>query len=101
MTYRLVVTRLAQRDVEEAVGYLMAQAPEQADRLVDELETTFTGVAENPFLAAEVRPGIRFRSLSVFPYGVGYRLFLDRELVEVFAVLHHRRGPDTLDKRLA
>lgn len=101
MTFRLVVERSAQRDVDDAVAYLAARAPEQVVRFVDDLEMTFTGIAENPMLMPEVRPTVRVRGMTVFPYGVWYRVFPALELAEIFAVLHHRRGPEALNQRVS
>ena len=100
MTFRLIVDRSAQRDVDEAVEFLMGQAPDQVGRFLDDLQAAFDGISHNPLLTAEWRPGVRFRGLAVFSYGVWYRVFADLEIAEVFAVLHHRRGPDALGSRL-
>jgi plasmid stabilization system protein ParE len=99
VTFRLVLERSAQLDVDDAVAYLAARAPEQVVHFVDDLEMTFAGIAENPMLMPEARPGVRVRGMTVFPYGVWYRVFPGLELAEVVAVLHHRRGPDALAKR--
>lgn len=101
MTFRLVVEPSAQQDVDDALAYLAARAPEQVVRFVDDLEVTIAGITENPMLMPEVRPTVRVRGLTVFPYGVWYRVFPDLELAEVFAVLHHRRGPDALSQRVS
>lgn len=101
MTFRLVVQRSAQQDVDGAVDYLAVKAPELVNRFVDDLESTFAGIAENPLLMPEFRPAVRARAMTVFPYGVFYRVFVDLELVEVFAVLHHRRGPEALARRVS
>lgn len=79
MTFRLVVNRLAQRRADEIVDYLAAQAPEHVHRFIGDLESVLIGIAENPLLTAEVRPTVRTRNLTIFPFGVWYRIFTDRE----------------------
>lgn len=97
MTAKPVVPRaLAERDVEEAVAYYLAEGGESAAlRFVDSLQRAFRHIGRHPTsgsprYAAELNiPGLRFWPLPRFPHLVFY---LEREdHVDVWRVLHGRR----------
>ncbi len=99
MTFHVLLDHQAQRDFEEVEAYLDAHAPEQTDRFIDDLEAAIKRIAAHALLRPEIRPGVRRESLTVFRYHLWYRVVPEIEQVEVFAVLHHRRGPDALASR--
>lgn len=100
MTYHVLLDDQAQRDFEEIEAYLDANAPDQTARFLDDFEAAIGGIAEHPLLRPEVRPGVRHESLTVFRYHLWYRVLPEIEHAEVFAVLHHSRGPSALEDRL-
>lgn len=100
MTVRVLFYREAQRDIEEIEAYLDANAPDQTERFVADLEAAIAGIAEHPLLRAEVRPGVRPESMTVFRYHLWYRVLAEIERAEIFAVPHHSRGPEALEERL-
>lgn len=100
MTVHVLFYREAQRDIQEIEAYLDANAPDQTERFLDDLEAAIAGIAEHPLLRPEVRPGVRHESLIVFRYHLWYRVLPEINHAEVFAVLHHSRGPTALEERL-
>jgi plasmid stabilization system protein ParE len=95
VTVHVFFYREAQRDIQEIEAYLDANAPDQTERFIGDLEAVVAGIAEHPLL----RPGVRHESMTVFRYHLWYRVLPAVERVEVFAVLHHRRGPSALEGR--
>jgi plasmid stabilization system protein ParE len=89
VTFHVLLDDQSQRDFEEIEAYLDAN-----------FEATIAGIAEHPLLRPEVRPGVRHETLTVFRYHVWYRVLPEIEHAEVFAVLHHGRGPKALEERL-
>ena len=100
MTFHLRLNHRAQRDIDDIVEYLDATIPEQTNRFLDDLDNALHRVRTHPTLRAEVRPGVRHESLTRFRYHLWYRTHLEIQLIEIFAVLHHRRGPRELTARL-
>jgi plasmid stabilization system protein ParE len=91
----LILHRLANNDIDDAVDYYAAHAPDIVDRFLESLRLTMTSVQRTPrtgspslaeHLAVE---NLRFKTLGDFPYSVFY-LDLDHA-VRVVRVLHHRR----------
>lgn len=100
MTFHVLLDDQAQRDFEEIEAYLDANAPDQTAAFLDDFEAAISDIAELPLLRPEVRPGVRHESLKVFRYHLWYRVFPEIDHAEVFAVLHHSRGPNLLERRL-
>lgn len=97
---RVLLYREAQRDIEEIEAYFDVNAPAQTERFLDDLEAAIAAIAEHPLLRPEVRTGVRHESMTVFRYHLWYRVHPQIGRVEVFAVLHHSRGPRALEDRL-
>lgn len=97
---RVLLYREAQRDIEEIEAYFDANAPAQTGDSSNDLEAAIAAIAEHPLLRSEVRPGVRHESMTVFRYHLWYRVHPRIAHVEVFAVLHHSRGPRALEERL-
>ena len=55
------------------------------------MDATLARIGENPDLYAEVDPDIRRAVLPRFPYSIFYRVRAD--VIEILAILHHRRDP--------
>jgi plasmid stabilization system protein ParE len=100
VTFHVLLDDQAQRDFEEIEAYLDTNAPDQTTRFLDDFEATIASIAKHPLLRHEVRPGVRHEALTVFRYHIWYRVLPGIEHAEVFAVLHHSRGPNALEERL-
>ena len=96
---RQLVTRLqAALDVEEAASWYESRRPGLGLRFLDELDYVLKRVTAAPFQFPVIHSGVRRALLNRFPYSV-YFLACDDE-VEVLAVLHQHRHPDTWGSRL-
>jgi plasmid stabilization system protein ParE len=90
---RLVLLRRAVSDIEVAAGWYEDRQPGLGQRFVDELDFVLQRVAAAPLQFPRIHAQIRRGLLRRFPYAV---YFLDGGgLVEVIAVLHLHRHPDT------
>ncbi len=103
-TFRVQWAGAAVRDLEELVGYIAADSPLTAKRVLDKLEKR-AGALESSPARGRVVPelahfGIRgWRELIVRPYRIIYRI--DEDTVHVLAVLNGRRElQDLLLERL-
>jgi len=95
---RKLVTRLqAQIDVEEAASWYESQRLGLGLRFLEELDYVLKRVTAAPFQFPTIHTRIRRALLHRFPSSV-YFLAGDEE-VEVMAVLHQHRQPDTWRSR--
>ena len=96
---RKVVLRLqAQLDVEEAATWYEVKQAGLGLRFLDEFEYVIKRICGTPFEFPEIHPTVRRGLLRRFPYSVYF--LVQHELVEVIAVLHQHRHPDTWRNRL-
>jgi len=95
-THRVVTSRRADDDIDEAVSYYVAEgAPDAAVGFIDALEAARNVLAEHPWigstrLAMEIGVDeVRSLALRRFPYVVVYTV--DNDAVRVHRVLHTHR----------
>ncbi len=95
---RKLVSRLqAQLDVEEAASWYESLRPGLGLRFLEEIDYVLKRVTAAPFQFPTIHPGIRRALLQRFPYSVYF--MAGHEEVEVMAVLHQHRRPDTWRSR--
>jgi toxin ParE1/3/4 len=95
---RIVVSPLAQADIDEIWDHIARDSVPNADGFVDQIERRFGLLADNPKLGSPqdaLRPGLRRFALS--RYLIYYRPI--RGGIEVVRVVHGARRQDTLFRR--
>lgn len=98
MTFRVRTLKRATNDVLEIRDYVRRDAPETADRVVDQVFDAIASLERFPERGARPRDErlrrLRFRFLVCNPYLVFYKVDASRRLVRVYRVLHARRAYD-------
>jgi toxin ParE1/3/4 len=90
---QVVITELADADIEQIYSYIASEAGEASaekyDRLFDDL---FERLADHPE-SCQTRPrlGAAIRAGIVYPYIVIYRFHPEDNTVRIFRVVHGRR----------
>ena len=82
---------LAQRELDDAVGWYNDQVPGLGIEFLDELDRAVHRVVDFPLSFPEIERGIRRCRLARFPYGLIYGV--DGETIVVLAVAHLHRQP--------
>lgn len=91
----VVVRRLAESDIFDAIDYYVEHAPKVVKRFITAIDGAMEDIGRSPGIGspsfAEVLdiPKLRFRALKSFPFAVFYQE-IDTEVV-VLRVLHHGR----------
>ena len=99
MTSRFSFHAGAIEDLQEARDWYEDQRAGLSFEFEGALDDGLGRIAAAPLANAEVEPGIRRHVLSRFPYAVFYRGH--SEVIEILAVLHHRRDPIVWHRRSA
>jgi len=103
-SFRVQWAEAAARDLEELIGYVAADSPLNAERILDKLKKRVRTLEATPARGRVVPElahfGIRnWRELIVKPYRIIYRI--DEDTVNILAVLDGRRDlQDLLLERL-
>lgn len=91
MKYRIIVRRLAERDLEDAEDWYNGQQSDLGTEFRDAITDLFGRLAENPRIYPRVYGDVHRAVLRRFPYLV-YFVIDDSEVI-VLAVLDSRRDP--------
>jgi plasmid stabilization system protein ParE len=95
--YRLISEPPVDLDVEAAFGWYENERPELGVEFLDELRTTYNGIADGPLKYQELHGGIRRALLRRFPYAVYFAV--EADIVVIVAVLHASRDPAEWQRR--
>ena len=82
---------LAKVELNEAMQYYEAESPGLGVAFLAEVERSTAAITENPEAAPVVGGSVRRRILRRFPYGLLYRIRVDR--IRILAVMNLRRRP--------
>lgn len=98
MAYRVQVSNPANRDLDEALSYLVHElnAPSAARSLLDAYEDKLRLLADNPLLFGvdfdvSEAVGRQVRRCQAKHYGIYYLVDEEKNLVTVLAFIHHLR----------
>ena len=98
MTRRVSFSVGARRDILVAVRWFSDNAPDQAQRFVEDARKTSEGLTDFPEAHPVLRQGARRVALGTFKYNLWYKV--RGETVWIIAVVHQHRGPGYLDRRI-
>jgi plasmid stabilization system protein ParE len=98
LTFRAVVRRAAESDLEAIEDWLEAQRAGLATEFRGSVDEAITRVIDNPFAYADLYRGNRRVLLRRFKYAVWFRVAGDE--VIILACVHGRRNPKVVRSRL-
>ena len=87
----------AQLDIADTADWYEDQKAGLGIRFLEELDRVLSRARRSPFQFPEIDPGVRRGLLQRFPYSVYFSVEAAR--IEVIAVLHQHRHPDTWRRR--
>ncbi len=93
----LILRSQARLDVGDAAGWYEDQKAGLGFRFLDEIDHVLSRARFNPFQFPEIDLGVRRGLLQRFPYSVYFSV--GAASIEVIAVLHQHRRPDTWRSR--
>lgn len=94
-TFLLEVTDEAREHLKEIATYIALDNPERAESFSKELFQTARALAQAPYVGSDfiTRGGQKLRSVSHGNYLIIYKVFEDRQIVEIWAFWHGARRP--------
>lgn len=97
-SYLLVSEPNADWDVETAFHWYEKEKTGLGWEFLDELQTTFDRIADDPFKYRVIRREIRRSLTRRFPYAIYFSV--ESNVIVVLAVLHTRRDPRAWQRRI-
>ncbi|MFP4181862.1 type II toxin-antitoxin system RelE/ParE family toxin [Thiohalospira sp.] len=91
MSLPVRVRREAEVDLREAGAWYEAQRPSLGQAFLDEVQTAFEQIGEEPFRYPVLHRDTRRALIHRFPFGIFFRV--TEEAIVIIAVLHASRDP--------
>ena len=98
MSRELIVELGAESDIAEGYGWYEERQSGLGSRFLEELDTAFARLAENPASYQEVMPNIRRAVTHTFPYLVFYTF--TAQAVYILAVIPAAQDPNEISSKL-
>ncbi len=98
MRRQLIVTEDTEADLLEAAAWYEKQRRGMARTFLEQVQRTFDLIAKSPLAYPQAKHGMRAAQLRQFPYLAFFKF--DDAAVTIEGVLHGRRDPDIVAKRL-
>lgn len=100
MNYRVVILSEAELDIDEAfIWYELAQIG-LGKRFFESVDKSIQFIPKRPISCALVHKGLRRFVIGKFPYGIYYRINLENKEVQIVAIIHFKRSPRNLRRRI-
>ena len=91
MNYRVHIRPEAETDIKEAAIWYEKQQKSLGNDFLDEVQSTFEIISNNPHLYVEIHRQVRRALIHRFPFAIYYRI--EKKRLIVFAVMHGSRHP--------
>jgi len=92
--FEVLITARADHEIVEAFLYYELQQDGLGAVFLQILDETISYLSTNPFHAVRYR-NVRMYRIRKFPYSIHFRVDIGRDLVQILAVLHTSRNPNT------
>ena len=100
MSFAIVIEDEAKNELREAQTYYLQKSDIAALNFENEITDAFARLGSGIVDYREVVTGVRMLILTAFPYNVYYRRLEKENTVQVIAILHTKRDPAFVLKRL-
>jgi plasmid stabilization system protein ParE len=81
----------ADRELNDAADYYDSESPGLGTLFLDEVDSGYQRILENPCAASEIDSELRRLVLAKFPFSLIYEI--DGDVILILAVAHQRRRP--------
>lgn len=98
MAYKIVIKRLAERDIAEATEWYYTRGKHLAKKFIKKVEEAILLLKKNPEHYQKRYNEVRIMFMEIFPFGLYYTL--ESNTVFIHAVLHTKRDPRTGIERI-
>src|SRR4051794_21245355 len=100
MTFTILVEDKASSEVREASEWYFNNSPLASVNFEKEIYQSLKLLKTSIIEHREVLPGLKAFPLKIFPYIIYYRRLDERNIIQIVALLHNKRGLDYILNRL-
>lgn len=99
MSFKLTYAAEVFDDLQDAVGWYNQKQSGLGSRFFKSVKEQITRIKKNPFVIAVRYEDIRCAKLKGFPYLIHFKIYSDKSIVKVIAVLSTHRDPVIWNER--
>jgi hypothetical protein len=99
MGFKLTYAAEVYEDLQEAVGWYNRKQPRLGTRFFKSVKEQIARIKKNPFIIAVRYDEVRCAKLKGFPYLIHFKIYPDKSIVRVIAVLSTHRDPVIWNER--
>jgi len=92
MNYNVLILSEAELDIDEAFVWYELNQIGLGKRFYESVDKSVRFISERPLSCAEIYKGLRRYVIKKFPYGVYFRVNLDKKEIQIVGVIHFRRS---------
>ena len=93
MSYNIVISEIAQMDIEDATGYYEVRRKGLSRLFLLSIKDTFLLISRNPLMYAKIYKEIRRAVTKKFPYAIFYKINNQDKEVVIYRILSTYRNP--------
>lgn len=98
--YHVSILSEAEIDLDTAFVWYETQQIGLGDKFIESVDQSIESISKTPKIYQEVYEGYRRCVIKKFPYGIYYQLLADIAEIRVVGVVHFKRDPDDIQKRM-
>lgn len=99
MNYNVLILSQAELDIDEAVIWYELNQIGLGRKFYLSVDKSVHFISARPFSCAEIYKGLRRFIIKKFPYGIYYKVNLEKKEIQIVGVFHFRRNINLLKRR--
>lgn len=100
MSYKIVLLKEAEYDLDDAFLWYEMQKPLLGTKFIEYIDKGFQFITFHPKASPEKIEFVRCHIIKKFPFGIYYKLNEEKKEIQIIAVLHFKRNQKMLDQRI-
>ena len=97
MVYKIIVSPLAQKEIENAIDYYALYSTDAPLNFISVLKEAYSILEINPFFGVRYK-NVRALKIKKFPHSLYYIINEDKNIIRVLSCFHSKRNPNKRPK---
>lgn len=95
MTYKIIVSPRAQKEIEDAIDYYSLKSQKAPKTFISLLKDAYRILELNPYFKLRYK-NIRSMKIHKFPYSLYFTIDESDKTIRVLSCFHHKRSPSKM-----
>jgi plasmid stabilization system protein ParE len=100
MKYKVLILDEAEQDIDSAYVWYEMKQINLGNKFYSTVSKAVQYIALHPFGNEEIYKGTRRFIIKKFPYGIYYRIIVEKNEIQIIGVVHFKRNLKIMKKRI-